>query len=102
MVDLLVDMMPSYAFVTDLTVEIRFTSVTNYSSAVLRFRICSETMKFDALRRHTVLQTVASQGSKYVGQQKMKKKKKIACLELNLNPQSRCCSGPKLRVTHTA
>jgi len=77
MVDLLVAVMPSYAFITDLTVEICFTSVSNYSSAVLRFRICSETMKFDALRRHTVLQTVASQGSKYVGRQKMKKKNRV-------------------------
>ena len=56
--------LPSFAFMTDLTIEIRFISVTNYSSAVLGFRICSETMNFDVPRRHAVLQTVASQGSK--------------------------------------
>lgn len=91
--------LPSYACMTDMTIEIRFTSVTNYSSAVLRFRICSQTMNFDLLRRHTVLKTVASQGFKYAGQQKTKT---IACLDLNLNPQSRCCSGQTLRGTHTA
>ena len=57
---------------TVLVIEIRFISANNYSYAVLRFRICSETMNFDTLRRHAVLQTVASQGSKYVGQQKTK------------------------------
>lgn len=57
---------------TVMAIEIRFTSVTNYSSAVLRSRICYETMNFVALRRHAVLWTVASQGCKYVGQQKMK------------------------------
>lgn len=57
---------------TVMAVEIRFTSVTNYSFAFLRSRICSETLNFDALRRHAVLRTVASQGCKYVGQRKMK------------------------------
>jgi hypothetical protein len=65
-------LLPSYAFMSVLAIEIRFTYVNDYSSAAIIFRMKSETMNFDQLRRHAGLRTIASQGFMYIGQPKVK------------------------------